>query len=113
MARKANNPVIDRSNPALNFLFLSVSSEEEQKTPEREDIARESAESSLKGASILEGYKLVPITETKTRRVQLVMKPSLHKKVKVAVKEENLSFNDYVHRVLEEATADIKVGGKK
>ena len=50
---------------------------------------------------IPDGYELVPYNETKTRRVQLVMKPSLHEKVKKAAYEANLSFNDYVHRVLE------------
>lgn len=99
MAAKAKKPVIDRENPALGFLSIGA---EEEKTPVK--VADPST------VNVPEGFKLVPITETKTRRVQLVMKPSLYEKVKKAAHAEDLSFNDYVHRILEEA---IKEGEAK
>lgn len=52
-----------------------------------------------------EGYKLNPLyIETKSKRVQLVLQPSLYKRVKAAADKENLSFNEYCHRLLDEAT---------
>ena len=52
-----------------------------------------------------EGYKINPIyVETKKRRLQLVLKPSLYKKVKDKASQQGISVNEYVHRVLESAT---------
>lgn len=44
--------------------------------------------------------------ETKSRRVQLLMQPSLHAKLKEAAAAHGLSFNDYVHKTLEQAIAE-------
>jgi predicted DNA binding CopG/RHH family protein len=46
--------------------------------------------------------------EVKTKRVQLVMQPSVYKRAKTAAKTAGLSFNEYVHRLLDQATQ----GGK-
>ena len=40
--------------------------------------------------------------EAKSKRVNLLMQPSLHEKIKEAAKKEGLSFNEYVHKTLEE-----------
>lgn len=54
--------------------------------------------------SVPDGYKINPMyIETKTKRVQLVMQPSLYEKAKAAADDKGLSFNSYVHQVLEEA----------
>ena len=54
-----------------------------------------------------EGYKLNPLyIETKSKRVQLVLQPSLYAKVKAAADKEKVSFNEYCHRLLEEATRE-------
>ena len=47
------------------------------------------------------------IVETKSKRVQLLMQPSLVAALKAGAKKSNLSFNAYVHILLEEA-----LGGK-
>jgi predicted DNA binding CopG/RHH family protein len=48
-------------------------------------------------------YKRNPeYIEVKTKRVQLVMQPSLYCKTKEAAQAEGLSFNAYIHKVLEE-----------
>ena len=39
--------------------------------------------------------------ELKTKRVQLVFKPSLYEKLKAVAKANNTSVNDYVHQLLE------------
>lgn len=58
------------------------------------------------------GYKVNPMfIETKTKRVQLVLQPSLFVKVKAAADGAGLSFNEYVHRILA-ASVDDSARGK-
>lgn len=53
------------------------------------------------------GYKYNPMyIEVKSKRVQLVFQPSLYERVKAASEREGLSFNEYCHRVLDEATKE-------
>ena len=69
-------------NPALQF----VSGANPQETPE-----------------VPEGYKRNPeFIELRTKRVQLLMQPSLYEKVKKQADAAGLSFNAYVHKVLSE-----------
>ena len=54
-----------------------------------------------------QGYKANPAyIETKSKRVQLLMQPTLHAKVKAAAEAQGLSFNDLVHRILEDAVKE-------
>ena len=51
------------------------------------------------------GYKIDPkFIEKRTKRVQLVLQPSLYNRVKDASRAAGMSLNDYVHKLLEEAT---------
>ena len=51
-----------------------------------------------------EGYKLNPLyIEKRSKRLQLLVQPSLYNKVKAQAETEGCSVNDYIHRVLEEA----------
>jgi len=69
-------------NPALQF----VSGANQQKTDE-----------------IPEGYKRnTEFIQKKTRRVQLLMQEELYKKAKAHADAEGLSFNSYIHKILEE-----------
>lgn len=83
-----------KDNPALQF--ISTAKEEEQEvTPAQGTPTIEKAP---------EGYKLNSLyVETKTRRLQLVLQPSLFDRVKKTAKKSGLSVNEYVHRVLDEA----------
>lgn len=50
------------------------------------------------------GYKLNPLyIETKSRRLQLLVQPSLYDKIKKKAEETQTSINDYIHSVLQEA----------
>ena len=50
------------------------------------------------------GYKLDPrYIETKSRRVQLLMQPSLYAKLKAGAVAQGLSVNEFIHKKLEEA----------
>ena len=84
-----------KDNPALQF--ISTAEEEEQEvTPEKKAPTT---------AKAPEGYKLNHLyVETKTKRLQLVLQPSLFDRVKKGAKQAGLSVNEYVHRILDEAT---------
>lgn len=50
-----------------------------------------------------EGYKLNPaFIETKSKRVQLLLQPSVHEAIKKIATDEGTSFNDYVSALLKE-----------
>lgn len=78
---------INRDNPALNFISAAT----------RETVER--------GEEIPEGYKRNPeYIEKKTRRLQLVLQPSLYEKVKARADQSGTSVNEYIHSILEDAT---------
>lgn len=50
------------------------------------------------------GYKLNPLyVETKSKRLQLLIQPSLLEKIRARAKAEGESVNNLVHSILEEA----------
>jgi len=82
----------DEFNPALQFISAS---ENEQKEPENifADIP----------------MKRNPLyIETKSKRVQLLLQPSLHGKLKDMAKQQETSLNDLIHTILEKTTQKVK-----
>lgn len=56
-----------------------------------------------------EGYKRNPLyVETKSRRLQLVLQPSLYERVKACASVAGLSVNEYIHQILDSATREEK-----
>lgn len=54
-----------------------------------------------------EGYKINPLyIETKSKRINLLLQPSLHDKLKRKAKREHTSVNDLIHTILQEATRE-------
>lgn len=89
-----------KDNPALQFI---TTPEEE---PAEEVVATKKSTTSKKKEAP-EGYKVNPeFIEVKSRRVQLVLQPSLYDKVKARAKASGVSVNEYVHSILEEATRE-------
>lgn len=85
MAKKSFN----LDNPALQF----ISTPEEKKKEEAEVIA-----------PAPEGYKINPLyLEKKSRRLQLLLKPSVFDKLKARADQEGNSVNELIHIILEEA----------
>lgn len=85
-----------KNNPALQFITNTENSDVQTenipltKTPEPK-----------------EGYKINPLyIETKTRRLQLILKPSVYEKVKANAVANKLSVNEYIHQILENAVND-------
>ena len=78
-----------KDNPALRFLSAS-----EESAPSRS------------GAQA-DGYKTNPMyVETRSRRLQLVLQPSLYEKIRDRAAAEEISINEYIHRVLSAAVED-------
>jgi len=51
-----------------------------------------------------EGYKVNPMyIETRSKRLQVVLQPSLYEKVKAAADAQGVKVNSYIHAVLEKA----------
>ena len=75
-------------NPALQF----ISKEETPQTQKQTDNKTP------------EGYKVNPeYIEKKSRRLQLLMQPSLYKLLKERALEEGTSVNNLIHELLEKA----------
>ena len=52
--------------------------------------------------------KLARKDEGKSKRIQLVMKPSVYKLAKKKAADMEISFNEYVHRLVEEDIGDTE-----
>ena len=78
-------------NPAMQFIS----------TPTEETDERETTP---KAPNAPEGYKVNPLyIEKRSKRLQLLIQPSLYDKVKAQADAEGCSVNDYIHRILEDA----------
>ena len=76
----------DNINPALQFISSAVA---------------ETAETPTEAP---EGYKVNPLyVETKSKRVQLLVKPSTVEKLRARAKAEGRSLNDLINSILEES----------
>ncbi len=70
------------TNPAKQF--ISNTFEEEEKVMKKQDIK----------------FTRTPTVETRSRRVQLLIQPSLHEKLKIEAKTYNVSVNELINSVL-------------
>lgn len=54
---------------------------------------------------LAEDFKVDPrYIEKKTKRVQLVLQPSIYERAKAAADDQGVSFNEYIHRLIDENT---------
>ncbi len=98
---------ISEDNPALRFLSSAGENSQAEEAPAKKPAAK--AKTPRRTPAAPEGYKINPqYIEKKTRRVQLIMRPSLYKAIQKAAKKAGLSVNDYIHSALEEATTAEK-----
>lgn len=96
MAKKsfADTLATPAANPALQF--INQEAKPDRQAPE--------APQKVKSNSAPEGYKVNPMyIETKSRRLQLLVQPSLYEILKANATAEGNSVNDYVHTLLEAA----------
>lgn len=99
MSRKTfKDKAVFQENPALQFLTTPM------------DIAEETPPAQAAGeapapASAPDGFRVNPLyIEKKSRRMQLVLQPSLYARVQAHAKAAGVSVNEYVHALLDEAT---------
>ena len=52
---------------------------------------------------VTEGYKSGCV-EVKSKRVQLVFQPSIYERAKAKATQQNLSLNEYIHRLIDADT---------
>lgn len=107
-----------KANPALSFITAPEPEESAEQAQEPPKVSApvqktdESAQESTKANAPVPnsntppaGYKMNPMyVETKSRRLQLVLQPSLYERVKKAAQNSDLSVNEYVHQILDQAT---------
>ena len=82
--------------------FLSTPEETAAQEEAQGEEPREKAPRAKAAPKPPVGYKLDPnLVETKTKRVQLVLQPSLYERAKEKAWREHLSMNEYIHRLIE------------
>lgn len=103
-----------QQNPAMTF----ITPREAQEAPV-EEIHTEAAQSAAEGLAapqkgirvkkedVPAGYKVNPLfVEIKSRRLQLLVQPSLYEAIKTKAKAEGISVNEFAHRALEKAVKE-------
>lgn len=89
-----------KDNPALNFMTIQEEPAQEEEAGKVKDTSLQLQGQQLKAP---EGYKINPLyIETKSKRVQLLMQPSLVTAVKELAKEKGVSMNELVSVALKE-----------
>ena len=85
------------TNPALQFISAGEEEEQLHAVPDQ-------GGSTLTGSAPPAGYKPNPLyIEKKTKRIQLVMQPSVYQTAKAAADAAGVSFNEFVHKAIEAA----------
>ena len=118
-----NKDFTTKSNPTMSFIDTGNKEEKKPATktfkvepketpkPEPKIIVIDDKRSTSK-AKAPEGYKPNPeYIETKSKRVQILLQPSLHEEVKAISKKLGISANDFIHRAIHEASYNDYVRG--
>ena len=89
----------DSINPAMSFISQESIDRAEGETPATAEAKRPD--------KAPEGYKLNPLyIETKSKRLQLLIQPSLNEKLKRKAQAEDISVNSLVNIILQDALAE-------
>ena len=77
------------ANPALQFISNQTGEAEPMTAPERP-------------AAAPDGYKANPLyIETRSRRAQIMLQPSIYNRAKAAADQQGISFNEFVNNAIE------------
>ena len=97
-----------QNDPSL--AFISAADDTAGNLPDQQQAAGlpdAEALAPLKHGAPPKGYRLNPeFVEVKSKRVQLVFRPSTYKAAKAAAKKAGLSLNEWMHRIIEDATME-------
>jgi predicted DNA binding CopG/RHH family protein len=89
----------DELNPALQFINTLRLTDEEEQT-EQETVENIPVSVPIKRNTLY--------IESKSKRIQLLMRPSLHRKLKEMADQKGTSLNDLIHTILEKSVNKIK-----
>lgn len=91
------------TNPAMSFISAeSIEAVDGKKPKARKTTTTKGKKKEEKAPA---GYKPNPeYVETKSKRVQLLVQPSLYSDAKELSKKLGISLNDFIHRAVQEAT---------
>lgn len=92
-------------NPALQIISTPEAPSEPQETPKRTRSKKTGTTSSSTLSKATPAKRADPLfdEETKSRRLQLLLTPSLYEAVRGAASEEHMSVNEYINTVLRDA----------
>lgn len=91
---KQNNPAL--TNPALAFISTPATEAEVQEEQPAQNAIKPTAKPP-------EGYKRNPeFIEVKSKRVQLLLQPSIVDAIKALAKEKGLSMNEAINEAIQE-----------
>lgn len=103
VSKVTSEDVIDNSLQGINSEISHDTQQQEQPVKVSENTRQEPPvaydEEKLPQSYMLPKRKEVA---TKSKRVQLLMQPKLHSQIKQLAHERGLSFNDFVHQILED-----------
>ena len=103
VSKVTSEDVIDNSLQGINSEISHDTQQQEQLVKVSENTRQEAPvvydEEKLPQSYMLPKRKEVA---TKSKRVQLLMQPKLHSQIKQLAQERGLSFNDFVHQILED-----------
>ena len=103
VSKVTSEDVIDNSLQGINSEISRDTQQQEQPVKVSENTRQEAPvvydEEKLSQSYMLPKRKEVA---TKSKRVQLLMQPKLHSQIKQLAQERGLSFNDFVHQILED-----------
>lgn len=100
-----------QQNPALTFISVQESepirdtmiTEGIDSFQKQEETTASASSAHIKQAGNPEGFKVNPIyVETKSRRMQLLVQPSLYEAIKAKATAEGVSVNELIHTILEQ-----------
>ena len=101
MGKKSFKDALD--NPAELFITKPAEDHTEDTETEEPNTGNQTSNNLVKKPP--EGYKLNPLfVEIKSRRLQLLIKPSIFDKLKARAKREGTSLNNLVNEILETYT---------
>ena len=95
MSRKKKQVISDES-PVMNFISAKAAPAPEQE-PEEEPEVTKTAQPEEAPEGFKPDYRYI---EKRTKRVQLVLQPSLYEKLKAEADESGMSFNNFIHELL-------------
>lgn len=98
-----------KTTPVTQIIQGAEQNIEKTKVKAEAEAPKKTTPQAAREEEIPDGYKLNPeYIEKRTRRVQIILQPSIYKAAKKIADKRKVSFNDLVHNLLEECVKNGK-----